>query len=37
LIVLLKLKQSSNVFIPCRPISFFFKLKTSKYFLSLRD
>ena len=37
LIVLLKLKQSSKVFIPCNPISFFFKLKTSRYFLSLRD
>lgn len=37
LIVLLKLKQSSNDFIPYKPISFFFKLKTSKYFLSLSD
>ena len=36
-IVLLRLRQSSNVLIPCRPISFFFKLKTSKYFLSFRD
>ena len=37
LIVLDKKKQSSKLLIPWRPISFFFKLKTSRYFLSLRD
>ena len=35
-IVLLRLRQSSKALIPYRPISFFFILKTSRYFLSLR-
>ena len=37
LIVLLKLKQSSRLLIPASPISFFLRLKTSRYFLSLSD
>ena len=36
LIVLLKLRQSSRALMPYRPISFFFRTKTSRYFLSLR-
>ena len=36
LIVLLRPKQSSNALIPWSPISFFFKLNISRYFLSLR-
>lgn len=35
--VLLKVKTSSRAFIPWRPISFFLKLKTSRYFLSFKD
>jgi hypothetical protein len=35
-IVFDKVKQSSRLLIPWRPISFFFRLKTSRYFLSFR-
>ena len=37
LIDLLKVKHSSRALIPANEISFFFILKTSKYFLSLMD
>jgi hypothetical protein len=36
-IVLERAKQSSKLLIPWSPISFFLRLKTSRYFLSLRD
>ena len=36
-IVFERAKQSSRLLIPWSPISFFLRLKTSKYFLSLRD
>jgi hypothetical protein len=37
LMVLLLVKQSSRALMPGIPISFFFRLKTSKYFLSFKD
>ena len=37
LMVLLRLRHSSRALIPCTPISFFFNINISRYFLSRRD